>query len=322
VPAELEAHLQVDLATLDISLTETTGGTIAALPGRLRCISLTNMHNTIKTPSPLLAKSLLSRPLLALLAVAFLVAVAPQTRAQSQAQVQSQVQSQPASSPEQTLLQFANQAREAHNLPPLQWDDSLARAAKAHLQWVLRNPNNLLHQYSGEPDLVTRGANAQAHFSTISENIAGHGDTPTALHEIWMTTASHRANILDPKLNVVGIAVAENQGLLYAVEDFGRSVPTLGFEAVERQVAKLLQEQGFPPAPSNADARKTCELPRGQEGNPRLVIRWDGADISELPPAVVQQLDKTKYTSAAVGACPSEALNQQFTTYHIVVLLY
>jgi hypothetical protein len=63
-------------------------------------------------------------------------------------------------------------------------------------------------------------------------------------------------------------------------------------------------------------------MPQGQEGAPRLVIRWDGADISELPLAVVQQLDKTKYTSAAVGACPSEALNQQFTTYHIVVLLY
>jgi uncharacterized protein YkwD len=304
VPAELEAHLQVDLATLDISLTETTGGTTAGHLPQFHRISLTNMNDMVKP----------GRILLALLALAVLVTAAPHTRAQSQ--------TQPASAPEQTLLQFANQAREAHNLPPLEWDASLARAAKAHLQWVLRNPNNLQHQYPGEPDLVTRGANAQAHFSTISENIAGHGDTPTSLHEIWMKTATHRANILDPKLNAVGIAVAENQGVLYAVEDFGRSVPTLGFEAVERQIAKLLQEQGFPPAPSNADARKTCEMPRGQEGNPRLVIRWDGADINELPAAVVQQLDKTKYTSAAVGACPSEALNQQFTTYHIVVLLY
>lgn len=269
------------------------------------------MHNTIKTRR---TRPLRSRPLLSLLALAILAAASPHIRAQPQAQ--------PARSPEQTLLQLANQAREAHNLSPLQWDDSLARAAKAHLQWVLRYPSNLLHQYPGEPGLVTRGANAGAHFSTISENIAGHGDTPTSLHEIWMKTATHRANLLDPRLNVVGIAVAENQGFLYAVEDFGRNVPTLGFEAVERQVAKLLQQQGFPPAPSNADARKTCQMPRGQEGNPKLVIRWDGADISELPPAVVQQLDKAKYTSAAVGACPSEALNQQFTTYRIVVLLY
>jgi uncharacterized protein YkwD len=271
----------------------------------------------IKTSAPLFARHLLALVTLAILAIA-----APQLRAQAQAQSQTQTQPQPAGSPEQMLLQYANHAREAHSLSPLQWDDSLARAAKAHLQWVLRNPNNLLHQYSGEPDLVTRGASAGVHFGTISENIAGHGDTPTALHEIWMKTPTHRANILDPRLNLVGIAVAENQGVFYAVEDFARNVPALGSEAIERQVAKLLQDQGFPTAPSNADARKTCEMPRGQEGNPRLVIRWDGADISELPPAVVQQLDKTKFTSAAVGACPSEALNQQFTTYHIVVLLY
>jgi uncharacterized protein YkwD len=258
------------------------------------------MHNHIKTRSPLLS----------LLALAILAIAAPPTQAQA------------AGSPKQALLQFVNHARAAHDLPPLQWDDNLAHAARAHLQWVIRNPNNLLHQYAGEPDLVTRGANAGVHFGTISENIAGHGDTPTSLHEIWMTTATHRANLLDPKLNVVGIAVVENQGQLFAVEDFARDVPALTSEAVERQVAKLLQARGFPPAPSNADARKTCAMPRGQEGAPRLVIRWDGADISELPAAVVSQLDKAKYSSAAVGACPSEELNQQFTTYHIVVLLY
>jgi len=288
------------LATLDISLTETGGGTTAAYLHNAQRISLTSMNNKIKT----------RRPLLSLLVLAILALAAPHTHAQA------------AGSPEQILLQFANQARDAHNLPPLQWDDSLARAAHAHLQWVIRNPNNLLHQYPGEPDLVARGANAGARFGTISENIAGHGDTPTSLHEIWMTTATHRANILDPKLNAIGIAVAQNHGLLFAVEDFAQNVPALTSEAVEHQVAKLLLARGFPPAPSNAAARKTCEMPRGQEGAPRLVIRWDGADISELPGAVVAQLDKTKYTSAAVGACPSEALNQQFTTYHIVVLLY
>jgi len=137
-----------------------------------------------------------------------------------------------------------------------------------------------------------------------------------------MTTPTHRANLLDPHLNVVGIAVVENQGLLFAVEDFARDVPALTPDAVEPQVAKLLQARGFPPAPSNADARKTCAMSQGQSGVPKLVIQWDGSDISRLPEAVLQQLDKSKYTSAAVGACPSKQTNQQFTTYHIAVLLY
>jgi uncharacterized protein YkwD len=235
----------------------------------------------------------------------------------------SQVNSPPSASPdEQTLLQLANQARAQHNLPPLRWDNALAAAARNHLRWVMRNPNELLHQYPGEPDLVTRGANAGGRFSTISENIAGHGQTPAALQQIWMTTPTHRANLLDPKLNVVGIAVVENQGLLFAVQDFGRDVPSLTPEAVEHQVQKLLQARGLPPAPSNQDARKTCTMPQGQAGTPKLVIQWDGADISQLPDALVQQLDKTKYTSAAVGACPGRQPDQQFTTYHIAVLLY
>jgi uncharacterized protein YkwD len=237
-------------------------------------------------------------------------------------QTQIQAQAQASASPEQTLLQLANQARAQHNLPPLQWDDSLAKAAHAHLRWVLRNPNNLEHQYTGEPDLVTRGSNAGARFGTISENIAGHGDTPAAIQQIWMTTPTHRANLLDPNLNAVGIAVAEDQGLLYAVEDFSRNVPALTPDAVEHQVAKLLEARGFSPAASNADARKTCTMPQGQAGAPKLVIQWDGSDISQLPDAVAQQLDKSKYTSAAVGACSSKQSGQQFTTYHIAVLLY
>src|SRR5260370_16090489 len=137
-----------------------------------------------------------------------------------------------------------------------------------------------------------------------------------------MTTPVHRANLLDPHLNVVGIAVVENQGLLFAVEDFARNVPALTPDAIEHQVAKLLQAHGLRPAASNEDARKTCTMPQGQVGVPRLVIQWDGSDISQLPDVLVQQLDKTKYTSAAARACPGRQSNPQFTTYHIAVLLY
>jgi hypothetical protein len=224
---------------------------------------------------------------------------------------------------EQTLLQLANQARATHNLPPLRWDANLAQAARAHVQWVLRTPDQLLHQYPGEPDLIARGARSGARFGTIAENIGGHGEDPAALQQIWMTTPTHRANLLDPNLNVVGIAVTPGPGgLLYAVEDFARDVPALSPASVEQHVQKLLQAQGLAPAPSNEDARKTCGMPQGQAGNPKLVIQWDGSDISQLPDALLQQLSKAKYTTAAVGACPSNQPNPQFTTYHVAVLLY
>jgi hypothetical protein len=224
---------------------------------------------------------------------------------------------------EQTLLQLANQARATHNLPPLYWDANLAQAAHAHVQWVLRDPSKLLHQYPGEPDLVTRGAQTGARFGTIAENIGGRGESPAALQQIWMTTPTHRANLLDPNLNAVGIAVTQDpNGLLYAVEDFTRVVPSLSPDTVEQRVQKLLQAQGIAPVPSNEDARKTCTMAQGQAGNPRLVIQWDSSDLSQLPDSVLQQLSRTRYTRAAVGACPGNQPNQQFTTYHVALLLY
>jgi uncharacterized protein YkwD len=222
----------------------------------------------------------------------------------------------------QSLLQLANEARTAHSLPPLHWDNALAQAAQAHLQRVVHEQGEYLHQYPGEPDLMTRGASAGAHFATIAENIGGRGESPADLQKIWMTTPTHRANLLDPNLNVVGIATIEQGGLLYAVEDFARNVPVPQGAEIEKRVAQLLQEHGIAPAESNADARTTCTMPKGNTGSPKLVIQWDGPNPTQLPDVLLQQIAKGGYTSAEVGACPSNQVNQQFTLYHVAVLLY
>jgi hypothetical protein len=227
-----------------------------------------------------------------------------------------------ASPAERSLLQLANQARAAHNLPPLHWDSALAHAAHAHLQRVIDEQGDYLHQYPGEPDLMTRGANAGAHFTTIAENIGGRGENPAALQQIWMTTPTHRANLLDPNLNAVGIAVIEQNGLLYAVEDFARNVPVPQSADIEKRVAQLLLEHGIAPAASNADAHATCEMPKGNAGNPKMVIQWDGPNPTLLPDVLLKQIATGNYTSAQVGACPSQQANQQFTLYHVAVLLY
>jgi hypothetical protein len=227
-----------------------------------------------------------------------------------------------ATTPNQILFQLANQARAEHNLPPLHWDNALAHAARAHVQLVVHEQGEYLHQYPGEPDLLTRGAQAGGHFSTIAENIGGHAENPADIQQIWMSTPTHRANLLDPNLNAIGIAVIEKDGLLYAVEDFARSVPVLQSTDIEKRVALLLQEHGIAPAESNTDARFTCEMPKGNAGSPKLVIQWDGPDPTLLPDVLLKQIATGSYTTAQVGACPSNQTNQQFTLYHVAVLLY
>jgi Cysteine-rich secretory protein family len=223
---------------------------------------------------------------------------------------------------EQTLLQLANQARTAQGLPPLHWDASLARAARAHAAYVVREPGDLEHQYPGEPDLLTRTANTGARFSTISENLARHAQTPAQLHQIWMSTSVHRANILNPQLDAIGIAVIPSQGSLYAVEDFAHTAPAQSNDTIVQHIAQLLQQRGITPAPSNDDAQKTCEMPKGASGTPRLVIQWDGPNPTQLPDVLLKQITTGSYTSAAVGVCAGQQQQPQFTTYHVAVLLY
>jgi hypothetical protein len=230
--------------------------------------------------------------------------------------------SQSAPSPaEQAFVQLANQTRAAHNLPPLQWDSAIARAARAHDQRMVREPGDLEHQYPGEPDLTTRGAQAGAHFTTIAENLA-RGNDPAQIHQTWMSTPTHRANLLDPNLNAIGIAVIPHQGLLNVVEDFSHRVQVQSFDSLAKRLSQILLEHGIGPAPSNQDAQTTCTMPSGSAGSPKLVVQWDGPDPTLLPDALLRQIATGRYSSAEVGVCASKQPNPQFTTYNVAVLLY
>lgn len=224
---------------------------------------------------------------------------------------------------ERALLDLTNQTRVEHHLAPLVFDPSLTRAARLHVAWVLGGAGPLEHQYAGEPDLITRARGAGAHFETIAENLGSHAESPMQLQAIWMSTPLHRANILDPHLTAIGVGVVEHAGLLYAVEDFARSVPVLTRDDVEHNLAQLLLTHGIPSAITTEDARRTCEQNSTSAADARLVVQWEASDLSKLPDALLDRMTVTRYRSAAVGACPGRNLaNHGFTTFHVAVLLY
>jgi hypothetical protein len=229
----------------------------------------------------------------------------------------------PAISPqEQSLFAATNRARADQGLAPLRWDDALAAAARTHAGWIVQN-SQLSHQYSGEPGLAARAAQAGAHFQSVAENIAMGADAGQIQKE-WMKSPPHRANILDPNLNAVGFSVIERAGYLYAVADFANSVAALTPEQAEAAVEKLLSARNMKIAASNLDARQTCEMTHGTAGgsHPLFVMRWQNSDLSTLPQALEAELKTGRYQSAAVGACASANAESAFTTYRIAVLLY
>ena len=221
---------------------------------------------------------------------------------------------------DKTLLDSANHDRSAAGLTPLKWDPALAKAAHQHAL-RMAHMNQLSHQFPGEPSMQDRARQAGAHFSMIAENVA-QGPTPASIHTQWMNSPPHRANLLDPELTAVGISVVQSGNTLFAVEDFSTAVASLSLQNQEQEVASQLDARGLQVATGSPDARKTCELQSGW-GWPSAsaVLRYETADLSELPAAVTQKLASGKYQSAAVGACDAGD-ESDFAHFRVAVLLF
>jgi len=225
-----------------------------------------------------------------------------------------------ASAADVTLLNAANRDRAAVGLPPLQWDNALAAAAHQHAL-LMAQRNALSHQFLGEPPMQDRARHAGARFSLIAENVA-EGPTVAGLHTQWMNSPPHRANLLDPELNAVGISVVQSGNMLFAVEDFSTAVPSLSLQEQEQEISSQLAAHGLHLVNATADARKTCELDRGWAGQkPASVVRYEAADLSRLPEDIDQKVNSGHYHSAAVGACEATD-SHDFARYRIAILLF
>lgn len=224
---------------------------------------------------------------------------------------------------EQYLFAAANAERAQRGLQPLKWDETLYHAAQRHAGEMAAR-ESISHQYPGEADLANRGHEAGAKFTVISENVAEAWSAPE-IHDAWMHSPDHRANLLDPRVNAVGISVERRDGQLYAVEDFDRTVASLSYEDQESAVAEMLQTEARLDVMPNAavDARRTCEMDTGYAGarRPWFVMRFTAASLDRLPQTLRAKLATGKYRSAAVGACDARSTGP-FTAYAIAVMLF
>ncbi len=222
---------------------------------------------------------------------------------------------------ERFLLAAANEDRGARGLPQLHFDDHLALAARLHA-YEMAKRHTISHQFQGEEDLAARAGDAGAHFSLITENVA-EAPNSAQIHDLWMNSAGHRANLLDPNVDAVGIAVIQSGREFYAVEDFAHTVQRLTLDQQEASVADLLARTGLQIDSQDGEARQTCQLSTGFAGNrrPWFVMRYTSSDIRRLPDQLSSRIASGRYREAAVGACIPEH-QTPFTSYSIAVLLY
>lgn len=271
---------------------------------------------------PIRMKLSAGKKLSALVAAGVLVCAHSAVRAQMSVQMPTQVDLTAGGQyvAEQFLLTAANQERVALGLQPLRLDASLSHASALHAAQMAEH-EDISHRFAGEADLEDRGANAGVRFSMIAENV-GEAPTSVIIHSLWMNSPAHRANLLDPEVNSVGIAVVERDGEFYAVEDFANTVEPLTFAEQESTVARTLVQAGVSVADGTADARITCGMQSGYVGaRPASIMRYTVSTLTDLPEAIKARVSSGKYHQALVGAC-ADTRKTAFTAYNIAVLLY
>jgi uncharacterized protein YkwD len=142
---------------------------------------------------------------------------------------------------EKRLLTLANQSRQQAGAPPLTMDAGLSQAARVHAQAMLQ-ARRLSHQFDGEPSLPQRLAlTTQLQLQQEGENVALDYDAEHA-HEHLMLSPPHRANLLNPAYNVVGLAVVRSGNQIYIVQDFGSALPRNSLAEVKERVAAALNQ--------------------------------------------------------------------------------
>lgn len=114
---------------------------------------------------------------------------------------------------EQAILQRTNQLRASEGKPALTRNaamDAVAANWATHMATTgdfRHNPN-----YSRQ---------IPAGWRTAGENIAMNSFDPVYLYTQWQNSPGHKANMVNPAFNRIGIGVVEHNGSYYGVQVFG-----------------------------------------------------------------------------------------------------
>lgn len=107
------------------------------------------------------------------------------------------------------VVRLHNQARAAAGLAPLDVHVTMQTDARRWSAEMARR-QQLVHQTSAAgvtSYTQTSCAAADPQWRSCSENVAAGQSSASAVHAAWMASAAHRANLMDPGVNRVGIGV-------------------------------------------------------------------------------------------------------------------
>jgi uncharacterized protein YkwD len=237
---------------------------------------------------------------------------------------------------EQQLLALANQSRQQAGVPPLTLDAGLSRAARIHAQAML-DARQLSHRFDGEaalPDRLAAMTNLQ--LDQEGENVAFDYSAEGG-HQHLMLSPPHRANLLNPAFNVVGLGVVRSGDRLYIVQDFGHALPNYSPAEVKDRIAAAVNQmrhQSSQPqlqrrdlavaddaACSMAHADKLGTAPTHDLAARFTVLTFTSLHPETLPDGAAHAIASRNLTSFSVGACYGKTETYPTGVYWVVLSL-
>jgi uncharacterized protein YkwD len=240
------------------------------------------------------------------------------------------------SAAERMMLDLANQSRAQAGLAPLSSDPGLSQAARAHAQAMLA-ARQLSHQFDGEPTLAQRlGSATKITLDQEGENVALDFNAENG-HKHLMLSPPHRANLLNPAYNVIGVGIVRSGDHLYIVQDFGHALPNFSSAEVKDKIAAQVMQQrhqanqpdllrrDLPNADdaacSMAQADKLGTSPIHQLAQRYTVLTYTSQHPEALPGAAGQALAGHNLRTFSVGMCYSRTETYPTGVYWVLLSL-
>ncbi|HVI07611.1 MAG TPA: CAP domain-containing protein [Candidatus Binatia bacterium] len=237
---------------------------------------------------------------------------------------------------EQTLLLLANQARTQDGIPPLKLDSGLSQAARKHAEAMFA-ARQISHQFAGEPSLPERLAIAtELQLDQEGENVALDYDAEHG-HQHLMQSPPHRANLLNPGFNVIGLGVVRSGDRVYIVQDFGHALPNYSPVQLKERIAAIVTEtrhQAKQPelaraaltnldnaACSMAQSDKLGTSPVQQLAERYTVLTYTSLHPESLPSNAAQALAGHNLRSFSIGTCYARTQTYPTGVYWVVLAL-
>lgn len=153
-----------------------------------------------------------------------------------------------------------NGARERAGLSPYETNADLAGIARTHSQKMAES--GTIYHSTNLASVAPRG------WKSLGENV-GMGPTCDAIHNAFMNSPSHRANVLEPKFAFVGVGVVIASNTIFVTEVFmqasqpapGEPAPTNTSPATEVAPGKAASPKVEAAAPTHTEQPPAAEPP-------------------------------------------------------------